>query len=410
MVMGDDVIAVAKFDYTANQDNELTIHKNDRLVVLDSSRTWWRVKNENMVSGYVPSNYLEVKEGKLKESVLDRLFKKKKKKNSSSAPPPSKDADPSVLNITVTAKFQFEATRDDELSLNKGDKLVVTEKVKDGWWKGEMNGKSGYFPSNFVSEGDLPPSPTTPTTPVVLPQQSSPFSTNNTAPGGGEFVCGVRALYTNYSELSGDLSFVNGELMDIVENPTDGQKWSARKADGTVGLVSRHLVEIVQNAIPVFNPSQRVTMPPPPPGPPDFPKVAEAPAPTDHICPFSNQLWYYGQMSRNKCDRLLHEGGNDGDFLVRDSESKVGDYSISLKAPLTIKHFKVQCIDGQYAIGQRRYNSMEELIRHYTHKSPIFTSQDNAERLYLVKPFDNPASRPSPGPNNNVKGYMKVWD
>ena len=32
-----------------------------RLVVLDSSRTWWRVKNENMVSGFVPSNYLEVK-------------------------------------------------------------------------------------------------------------------------------------------------------------------------------------------------------------------------------------------------------------------------------------------------------------------------------------------------------------
>lgn len=91
---------------------------------------------------------------------------------------------------------------------------------------------------------------------------------------------------------------------------------------------------------------------------------------------------------------------------------QVGDYSISLKAPVTIKHFKVQCIDSQYAIGQRRYNSMEELIRHYTHKSPIFTSQDNAERLYLVKPFDNPASRPSPaGQNNNGnKGYMKVWD
>ena len=54
-----------------------------------------------------------------------------------------------------------------------------------------------------------------------------------------------------------------------------------------------------------------------------FPKVAEAPTPTDHICPFSNQLWYYGQMSRNKCDWLLQEHGIDGNFLVRDSESKV---------------------------------------------------------------------------------------
>lgn len=57
----------------------------------------------------------------MKESVLDRLFKKKKKKNSTIAPPSAKDADPS-LNITVYAKFQFEATRDDELSLNKGTK------------------------------------------------------------------------------------------------------------------------------------------------------------------------------------------------------------------------------------------------------------------------------------------------
>ena len=39
--------------------------------------------------------------------------------------------------------------------------MTVLEKKKDGWWRGEKDGHTGYFPSNFVSEGDV--SPTTPT-------------------------------------------------------------------------------------------------------------------------------------------------------------------------------------------------------------------------------------------------------
>ena len=36
--------------------------------------------------------------------------------------------------------------------------------------------------------------------------------------------------------------------------------------------------------------------------------------------------WYYGQISRGDCDALMAERGQDGDFLVRDSESNVSSF------------------------------------------------------------------------------------
>jgi SH3 domain-containing kinase-binding protein 1 len=48
--------------------------------------------------------------------------------------------------------FEYEAENEDELSLKEGDIVTVTSQEDDGWWEGELNGKSGMFPSNFVEE------------------------------------------------------------------------------------------------------------------------------------------------------------------------------------------------------------------------------------------------------------------
>lgn len=61
------------------------------------------------------------------------------------------------------------------------------------------------------------------------------------------------------------------------------------------------------------------------------------------------------------------------------------DFSVSLKAVGKNKHFKVQLSNGVYCIGQRRFNSMDELLEHYK-KAPIFTSE-HGEKLYLIKPL-----------------------
>ncbi|XP_067314721.1 sterile alpha motif domain-containing protein 3-like [Pseudorasbora parva] len=79
-------------------------------------------------------------------------------------------------------------------------------------------------------------------------------------------------------------------------------------------------------------------------------------------------------------------------FLVKSPEMALvheptlpSDFSVSLKAVGKNKHFKVQLSNGVYCIGQRRFNSMDELLEHYK-KAPIFTSE-HGDKLYLIKPL-----------------------
>jgi len=102
--------------------------------------------------------------------------------------------------------------------------------------------------------------------------------------------------------------------------------------------------------------------------------------------PYALEPWYFGQLTREQSDSLLNVNGIEGDFLVRDSESNPGDYSISLKGNVRNKHFWVQITGGSYKIGNRTFTSMQQLIQHYT-KSPIFSNDTTGERLYLVRPL-----------------------
>lgn len=50
------------------------------------------------------------------------------------------------------ALFPYEAKHEDELTLKENDMIIVlsTELPDKGWWKGQLNGKIGVFPDNFV--------------------------------------------------------------------------------------------------------------------------------------------------------------------------------------------------------------------------------------------------------------------
>uniref|UniRef100_A0A8C6Z6U8 Rho guanine nucleotide exchange factor 7 n=1 Tax=Nothoprocta perdicaria TaxID=30464 RepID=A0A8C6Z6U8_NOTPE len=68
--------------------------------------------------------------------------------------------DNSNHQLVVRAKFNFQQTNEDELSFSKGDIIHVTRVEEGGWWEGTLNGKTGWFPSNYVREiksnGDPP--------------------------------------------------------------------------------------------------------------------------------------------------------------------------------------------------------------------------------------------------------------
>ncbi|XP_053435883.1 rho guanine nucleotide exchange factor 6 isoform X1 [Nycticebus coucang] len=54
--------------------------------------------------------------------------------------------------LIVKARFNFKQTNEDELSVCKGDIIYVTRVEEGGWWEGTLNGKTGWFPSNYVRE------------------------------------------------------------------------------------------------------------------------------------------------------------------------------------------------------------------------------------------------------------------
>jgi len=61
---------VAKYDYSAQGAQELPLRKNERYLLLDDSKHWWRVQNTRGLSGYVPSNYVK----RDKPSLFDRYL------------------------------------------------------------------------------------------------------------------------------------------------------------------------------------------------------------------------------------------------------------------------------------------------------------------------------------------------
>ncbi|XP_066542353.1 rho guanine nucleotide exchange factor 7a isoform X2 [Hoplias malabaricus] len=54
--------------------------------------------------------------------------------------------------LVVKARFTFQQTNEDELSFSKGDIISVTRTEEGGWWEGTLNGRTGWFPSNYVRE------------------------------------------------------------------------------------------------------------------------------------------------------------------------------------------------------------------------------------------------------------------
>ena len=57
-------------------------------------------------------------------------------------------------------EYEYIAQEEDELTIKPGEVISNVIKHDGGWWEGELNGKKGMFPDNFVK---------------VRSQQSSPL-------------------------------------------------------------------------------------------------------------------------------------------------------------------------------------------------------------------------------------------
>nr|XP_054607011.1 SH3 domain-containing kinase-binding protein 1 isoform X1 [Nothobranchius furzeri] len=54
--------------------------------------------------------------------------------------------------VEAVVEFDYEAQQDDELTLAVGDVIKNIRRDDGGWWEGELGGRRGLFPDNFVRE------------------------------------------------------------------------------------------------------------------------------------------------------------------------------------------------------------------------------------------------------------------
>lgn len=54
------------------------------------------------------------------------------------------------LSVEAIVEFDYQAQHDDELTIAVGDIISNIRKDEGGWWEGELDGRRGLFPDNFV--------------------------------------------------------------------------------------------------------------------------------------------------------------------------------------------------------------------------------------------------------------------
>jgi len=76
--------------------------------------------------------------------------------------------------------------------------------------------------------------------------------------------------------------------------------------------------------------------------------------------------WYYGSIKRAKAEEILSRQPHDGAFLIRESESTPGNFSLSVKFGDEVLHYKVLKNDAsKYFIGLIKFNSLNQLVDHH---------------------------------------------
>lgn len=215
----DDIVyVVAKYDYAAQGNQELDLRKNERYMLLDDSKHWWRVQNSRNQSGYVPSNYVK----REKPSLFDSIKKKVKKGSGSKTLPncsPSRTVDsptmqrrlppdPAEAIGTAIVKYNYQAQQPDELALTKGTRILILEKSNDGWWRGQSGNSVGWFPSNYTTE--------------ECDNNDEQIHTYAMAENVLDIVV---ALYSFNSNNDQELSFDKGDRLEIVDRPASDPEW-----------------------------------------------------------------------------------------------------------------------------------------------------------------------------------------
>ncbi|NWZ19711.1 BTK kinase, partial [Asarcornis scutulata] len=149
----------------------------------------------------------------------------------------------------------------------------------------------------------------------------------------------VVALYDYLPMNAQDLQLQKGEEYFILEE-SHLPWWKARDKNGREGYIPSNYVTETSNSLEIFE-------------------------------------WYSKNITRSQAEQLLKQEGKEGGFIVRDSTSKTGKYTVSVYAKSSvdlqgmIRHYVVCCTpQNQYYLAEKHlFNTIPELITYHQHNS-----------------------------------------
>lgn len=127
------------------------------------------------------------------------------------------------------AKFPFSAQYPNELSLRVGELVTLIRHIDDEWTEGEVNGRAGLFPTEYVD--------------VIV--DCTETAASGSVPGDMESSSGAcfgRALFDFAGDTDGDLPLSAGQVVVLLRK-VNADWYRARSRDGHVGICPVTFVE-----------------------------------------------------------------------------------------------------------------------------------------------------------------------
>ncbi|CAG01714.1 unnamed protein product, partial [Tetraodon nigroviridis] len=131
----------------------------------------------------------------------------------------------------------------------------------------------------------------------------------------------------------------------------------------------------------------------------------------------TSERWYHGHLSGRDAEKLLTDRGKAGSFLVRESQSKPGDFVLSVitneekhenvDRKTKVTHVMIRYQDGKYDVGGgERFDTLADLVDHYK-KNPMV--EKSGIVVHLKQPF-NATRINAANIENRVRELNKVAD
>ncbi|XP_075608112.1 sorbin and SH3 domain-containing protein 2 isoform X8 [Balearica regulorum gibbericeps] len=211
--------ARAVYDFKAQTSKELSFKKGDTVYILRKiDQNWYEGEHHGRV-GIFPISYVE-------------KLSPPEKAQPARPPPPAQIGE---IGEAI-AKYNFSADTNVELSLRKGDRVILLKRVDQNWYEGKIPGtnRQGIFPVSYVevikknaskSVDDYPDPP--------IPQSYSsdrihhlsstkpqrPVLAHENIHSGGE---PFQALYNYTPRNEDELELREGDVIDVMEKCDDG--------------------------------------------------------------------------------------------------------------------------------------------------------------------------------------------